>query len=59
MSHQRSRVLRSTRGPLSEAALLAGAGRALTEAGPGECWVTGTLSGWRTGHGGAEGAAPR
>ncbi|HEV2069598.1 MAG TPA: exodeoxyribonuclease VII large subunit [Acidimicrobiales bacterium] len=33
---------------LSVTQLLAGAGRALAVAGPGECWVTGTLSGWRT-----------
>jgi exodeoxyribonuclease VII large subunit len=32
---------------LSVRQLLAGAERALTVAGPGECWVTGTLSGWR------------
>lgn len=33
---------------MSVSELLAGAGRALAVAGPGECWVTGTLSGWRT-----------
>jgi exodeoxyribonuclease VII large subunit len=33
---------------LTVSELLAGAGRALAVAGPGECWVTGTLSGWRT-----------
>ena len=33
---------------LSVTELLAGAGRALAVAGPGECWVKGTLSGWRT-----------
>jgi hypothetical protein len=30
---------------MSVSELLAGAGRALAVAGPGECWVTGTLSG--------------
>lgn len=33
---------------LTVSELLAGAGRALAVAGPGECWVIGTLSGWRT-----------
>jgi hypothetical protein len=33
---------------LTVSELLTGAGRALAVAGPGECWVTGTLSGWRT-----------
>jgi exodeoxyribonuclease VII large subunit len=33
---------------MSVSELLTSAGRALAAAGPGECWVTGTLSGWRT-----------